>query len=74
MKPARTQGGAELYATLTGENVAGPPERRISGIGLTEITFGLGFVAAFVGVALVSVAAALVIGGFGLCLLSWRLA
>jgi hypothetical protein len=70
----RTREGAELYATLTGENVKAPPERRTGGIGLTELVFGLGFVAAFVGIALVSVAAALIVGGFGLCLLSWRLA
>jgi hypothetical protein len=70
----RTLGEAEMLATLIPSNVQGPPERRgLAGFGWPEITFAAGFLAAFVGIALVSVAAALVAGGFGLCALAWKL-
>jgi len=74
-RPRKTLAEAELLATLIPGNVQGPPERRglAGGIGWPEITFGAGFLAAFVGVALVSVAAALIVGGFGLCALAWRI-
>jgi len=71
MKP-RTLAEAELLATLVPGNVQAP-ERDPGGIGWPEITFAAGFLAAFVGVALVSVAAALIVGGFGLCALAWRI-
>ena len=72
MKRPRTLPGAELRATMFLENVEPPPERRDDGIGLPEITFAAGFLAAFVGVALVSVAAALVAAGALLAYLAWR--
>ena len=71
----RTLAEAELLATMIPGNVQGPPERRglAGGIGWPEITFAAGFLAAFVGVALVSVAAALVAAGVMLAFLAWRL-
>ena len=62
MKRPKSLAEAELRATMLLENVE-PPERRDDGIGLPEITFAAGFLAAFVGIALVSVAAALVAAG-----------
>ena len=73
MKPPRTLAEAELLASLIPGNVQPPPERRGGGIGLTEITFVAGALLFLGGIALVSVAAALVVGGFGLCALVWRL-
>ena len=73
MKRPRTLPGAELRATMLLENVEPPPERRDDGIGLPEITFAAGFLAAFVGIALVSIAAALVAAGVLLAFLAWRL-
>lgn len=51
-----------------------PPERRrrMPGIGVPEVVFAAGFVAAFVGLALVSVAIALVVAGALAMLAAWR--
>ena len=46
--------------------------RRLSGIGAAEIVFGIGFLAVFVGLALVSVALALVAAGTLAMLAAWR--
>ena len=73
MKRPKSLAEAELRATMLLENVEPPPERRDDGIGLPEITFAAGFLAAFVGIALVSVAAALVAAGALLAYLAWRL-
>lgn len=74
MKSPRTLAEAELRATMLGENVQASPERRDGGIGWPEAVFGIGFAAAFVGVALISVAAALVAAGIMVAFLAWRLA
>jgi hypothetical protein len=72
----RTLAEAELQATLNPMTNVQSPGRDPGpdGIGWPEITFAAGFLAAFVGVALVSVAAALVAAGVMLALLAWRLA
>ena len=74
MKPPRTREGAELLATMLGENVQAPPKRRglSLGIGAAEITFAVGAALFLAGIALVSVAAALVAAGVMLGLLAWN--
>jgi hypothetical protein len=51
-----------------------PPEhcRRLPGIGVPEVAFGLGFVCAVAGIALVSIALALVVAGTLAMVIAWR--
>ncbi len=58
------------------ENANLPPERPriLREIGPAEVAFGAGFLLAVVGIALVSVAAALIVAGALLMIASWRAA
>lgn len=49
-----------------------PPARRSSGIGAPEVGFALGFVAAVAGIAIVSIAAALIVAGALVMAATWR--
>ncbi len=51
-----------------------PADRRFAGIGAPEVGFALGFVAAVAGIALVSIAAALIVAGALAMLVTWRAA
>jgi hypothetical protein len=54
MKRPRSLPGAELRATmLVNENVEPPPERRVDGIGPSELGFVAGFLMAAAGLAMV---------------------
>jgi hypothetical protein len=54
-------------------NAASPEHRRrLPGIGAPEVTFALGFIAAVAGIALVSIAAALIVAGALVMAVTWR--
>lgn len=51
-----------------------PPEPRRRAVGAPEAAFGLGFLAAVAGLALVSIALALVVAGTLAMVIAWRVA
>jgi hypothetical protein len=71
---ARTREGAELIATMLGENVKAPPERRGLPFDATDAAFAVGAVLAFIATALIWLPAALFVAGVALMVICWRLA
>ena len=71
---ARTREGAELRATLLGENVEAPADPRSLPFDATDAAFAAGAFLAFVGAAAVWLPGALFAAGVVLMLGCWRLA
>jgi hypothetical protein len=74
MKPARTQGGAELRATMLGENVQAPDGPRTGGIGAPELLFIAGFLMAAAGMAMIWLPLGVIFAGATFAFLAWKTA